>query len=70
VDLFNLAVEDRVVFVPGDPFYVDGRRSNALRLNFSCSDENTIDTGMRRLGRAINRLLESSSRPELETGVG
>lgn len=58
LELFELAVEDKVVFVPGDPFYIDGRRSNALRLNFSCSDEDTIDTGMQRLGKAISRLMD------------
>lgn len=56
LDLFELAVEDKVVFVPGDPFYVDGRRSNALRLNFSCVDAETIDCGIQRLGGAIGRL--------------
>lgn len=61
VELFDLAVEDKVVFVPGDPFYVDGRHSNAMRLNFSCADEATIDAGMRSLGRAIARLMDAGS---------
>jgi len=59
LDLFELAVEDKVVFVPGDPFYIDGRRSSAMRLNFSCVDEETIETGIRRLGTAIGRLMEN-----------
>lgn len=58
LDLFELAVEDKVVFVPGDPFYVDDRRSNALRLNFSCVDEATIETGIARLGSAMHRLMD------------
>lgn len=64
LDLFELAVEDKVVFVPGDPFYVDGRRSNTLRLNFSCVDEQTIETGIERLGNAISRLMEAGSQGE------
>lgn len=59
LDLFELAVEDKVVFVPGDPFYIDGRRSSAMRLNFSCVDEETIETGIGRLGTAIGRLMET-----------
>jgi len=60
LELFELAVEDKVVFVPGDPFYVDGRRSNALRLNFSCVDEQTIETGIQRLGTAVQRLMAAA----------
>jgi len=57
MDLFELAVKDKVVFVPGDPFYVNKTDVNTLRLNFSCVDEETIDIGIQRLGRAIDRLL-------------
>lgn len=69
VDLFDLAVTEKVVFVPGDPFYVDGRRSNAMRLNFSCADEATIHLGMQRLGGAISRLQAAPPR-ERESGRG
>lgn len=58
LDLFDLAVKDKVVFVPGDPFYVRGQRHNTLRLNFSCADEATIETGIERLGRAIGKLIK------------
>jgi 2-aminoadipate transaminase len=57
VDLFDLAVQDKVVFVPGDPFYVRGARHSTLRLNFSCSDVDTIEVGMQRLGKAMRRLM-------------
>jgi 2-aminoadipate transaminase len=60
VDLFELAVEDKVVFVPGDPFYVRGKRHNTLRLNFSCSDTDTIKVGIGRLGKAIRKLMETT----------
>lgn len=58
-DLFELAVKDKVVFVPGDPFYVRGKRHNTLRLNFSCSDTDTIALGIERLGNAIRKLAEN-----------
>ena len=59
MDLFELAVEDKVVFVPGDPFYVRGDRHNTLRLNFSCTDVDTIDVGIGRLGKAIQKLMRT-----------
>lgn len=56
MDLFNLAVKEKVVFVPGDPFYVNKKGVNTLRLNFSCVDGDTIQIGIKRLGEAISRL--------------
>lgn len=61
MDLFELAVKDKVVFVPGDPFYVRGDRHNTLRLNFSCTDAPTTDVGIARLGRAIRTLMEKAA---------
>ena len=58
MDLFNLAVKEKVVFVPGEPFYVNNNGANALRLNFSCVDKQTIDTGIKRLGKSIYQLQE------------
>ncbi len=57
LDLFELAVKENVVFVPGDPFYIDRTRTRTMRLNFSCVDEATIETGIERLGKAIRKLL-------------
>ncbi|MBN1599649.1 MAG: PLP-dependent aminotransferase family protein [Bacteroidales bacterium] len=57
MDLFNLAIKRKVAFVPGNPFYTDGRdRYSTLRLNFSCSNEAAIETGIKRLGEAIMEL--------------
>jgi 2-aminoadipate transaminase len=60
-----MAAIDKVVFVPGDPFYVRGLRHNTLRLNFSCSDVDTIDLGIGRLGKAIRKLMETVTGPGL-----
>lgn len=57
MDLFELAVKDKVIFVPGQPFYVNDGAINTLRLNFSCVGENTIKIGIERLAKAINELL-------------
>jgi 2-aminoadipate transaminase len=59
LDLFDLAVKDKVIFVPGDPFYVNKARTSTMRLNFSCVDEETIEIGIGRLGNAIRELLRT-----------
>jgi 2-aminoadipate transaminase len=56
--LFDLAIQDKVAFVPGNPFYVDRLETDTLRLNFSCVDEETIELGMQRLGGAVTKLLD------------
>ncbi len=56
MDLFRLAVKGKVVFVPGEPFYVNTNGANSLRLNFSCVDKLTIDKGIKRLGESIYKL--------------
>ncbi|MBN2299037.1 MAG: PLP-dependent aminotransferase family protein [Deltaproteobacteria bacterium] len=56
--LFDLAIKDKVAFVPGNPFYINREHTNTLRLNFSCVDEQTIADGISRLGKAIRQLLK------------
>ena len=58
MDLFNLAIEQKVAFVPGMPFYTDGGGQNTLRLNFSNASEATIDQGITRLCRCIKDFLK------------
>ncbi len=55
--LLDLAIKDKVVFVPGDTFYVKNDRLNSMRLNFSCVDEGSIRIGIERLAKAIRQLL-------------
>jgi 2-aminoadipate transaminase len=55
--LLDIAVKDKVIFVPGDPFYINRKETNTMRLNFSCMDEATIRVGIKRLGNAIRQLL-------------
>ncbi len=57
LELFEKAVKDKVVFVPGDPFYINKTRTNTLRLNFSCVDEENINIGIERLGKSIKELI-------------
>ena len=57
MDLFKMAIKDKVAFVPGDPFYVDGQQHNTMRLSFTTVDEATIDTGIQRLAHATRQFL-------------
>ncbi|HEX3014436.1 MAG TPA: PLP-dependent aminotransferase family protein, partial [Methanobacterium sp.] len=57
MDLFELAIKENVAFVPGQAFYVDGSGINSLRLNFSNSNEEQIEEGIKRLGNAIKKLI-------------
>lgn len=56
MDLFPLAVKEGVVFVPGDPFYTSRKSTNTFRLNFSCSDPETIKKGIAILGKVLNEI--------------
>jgi len=55
--LLKLATKENVAFVPGKAFYVDGGGDNTLRLNFSNSDEEKIEVGIKRLAKVIKRVL-------------
>jgi 2-aminoadipate transaminase len=57
LELFDRAVEEKIAFVPGTPFFVDGGGKNNMRLNFSNSDEDRINEGIRQLGRIMKNLL-------------
>jgi 2-aminoadipate transaminase len=53
MELFERAIEKKVAFVPGNPFYPGDRDPRTMRLNYSCSDEATIEEGVRRLASAL-----------------
>lgn len=57
MELFERAIKEKVAFVPGAPFYVDGGGSRTLRLNFSNSDVARIEAGIIRLSKAISEML-------------
>jgi 2-aminoadipate transaminase len=62
-DILREAVEERVAFVPGSPFFDDGSGKNTMRLNFSNATPEKIEEGIARLGKVIRRALER--RPEV-----
>ena len=56
ISLFQKALDKKVAFVPGDPFYVDEKGVNTMRLNYTNADSETIEEGIRRLGELMQEL--------------
>jgi len=62
-ELLKLAVmEERVAFIPGNAFGVNGSvlGSNCMRLNFSHHSLDLIEEGIARLGRAVKKSLANN----------
>jgi 2-aminoadipate transaminase len=57
-DLLARALRDNVAFVPGEAAFLDGRGRNAMRLNFSGSDEDAIREGIRRIGEVVTEQVD------------
>ncbi|ABF46378.1 PLP-dependent aminotransferase family protein [Deinococcus geothermalis] len=58
VPLLARAVERKVAFVPGSPFYALGGGANTMRLSYSSATPEQIDRGIRALGETIRAALE------------
>jgi 2-aminoadipate transaminase len=54
------AVEHKVVFVPGAPFFVDGRGRNCLRLTFASLTPERIQQGIRSLAQVVREALDKA----------
>jgi len=57
-DLFKVAIEENVAFVPGTVFYCDGKGRNTLRINFSYMSKEMNEEGVKRLANAIKKLMK------------
>lgn len=57
-ELLAEAVESKVAFIPGKPFYALGGGENTFRLNFSNASDAQIEEGIARLGAVLRRYLE------------
>jgi len=57
LDLFPKAVEEKVAYVPGAPFYPNGGPDNTMRLNFSATKPDKIREGVRRLSVMIKKTM-------------
>ena len=56
-ELFKIAIEENVAFVPGTVFYCDGTGKNTLRINFSFMSKEMNEEGVKRLANAIKKLM-------------
>ncbi len=54
-ELLERALEERVAFIPGAPFYAGGGGAGSLRLNFSYCTPQKIEEGVARLGRLLRK---------------
>ena len=52
-EVLKVAIEKRVAFVPGAPFYPAGGGHNTMRLNFSFANPEKIQEGISRLGKVL-----------------
>ena len=66
-ELLARAIAQRVIFVAGSAFYVDGTGHNTVRLSFSSPPIDRIREGVRRLGSAFMR--ESSESGKVRVGL-
>lgn len=57
MNLFQEALKENVAFVPGVPFYINKRDCATFRLNYSCSEPETIRTGIAKLAQSFNKQL-------------
>jgi 2-aminoadipate transaminase len=64
VKLSEGAMAEGVAFVPGAPFFPDGRGRNNLRLAFSRIDDEMIPEGVRRLAGLIRQAVKELSRDD------
>jgi 2-aminoadipate transaminase len=56
-EVFKVAVERKVAFVPGNAFYPCGGGENTMRLNFSNATPDKIREGIARLGQVLSEKL-------------
>ncbi|MEA4848094.1 MAG: PLP-dependent aminotransferase family protein [Clostridiaceae bacterium] len=54
--LLQKVLQQKVAFVPGEPFYPNGGNANHCRLNYSCMSEDKIVEGITRLGKALKSM--------------
>jgi 2-aminoadipate transaminase len=66
-DLLPAAVEQKVAYVPGKPFYPYEDKDNTLRLNFSNATPEMIIEGTKRLGKVFRENVKAVSPKKQDT---
>jgi DNA-binding transcriptional MocR family regulator len=62
--LLREATNERVAFVIGEPFHIDGGGHQHIRLSYASPEEATITEGIHRIGDAMRRIQERRSQRE------
>lgn len=60
-DLLPVAVEQKVAYVPGKPFFPYEDKDNSLRLNFSNANPEMIREGIKRLGKVFQENVKTGN---------
>lgn len=58
-EMFKEAIEENVAYVPGGPFFADGKGQNTMRLSFCFPNVEDIDEGIKRLGKIIKKRIKN-----------
>jgi len=57
-EMFKEAIEENVAYIPGAPFFADGKGKNTMRLSFCYPRMEDIDEGIKRLGKVIKKRIK------------
>jgi 2-aminoadipate transaminase len=57
-EMFKEAIKENVAYVPGGPFFADGKGKNTMRLSFCYPSLENIDQGIKRLGGVIKKRIK------------
>lgn len=69
-ELLELAEREGVTFSPGDLFFPNNHRAEFFRMCFIQNDEEAIERGIERLGRAVRLLFAKALRAKAQTDAG
>jgi 2-aminoadipate transaminase len=58
-EMLEEAIEENVAYVPGAPFYADGKGQNTMRLSFCYPSEEDIEEGIKRIGNVIKKKIKN-----------
>ncbi len=58
-EMFKEAIKENVAYVPGGPFFADGKGQNTMRLSFCYPSVEEIDEGIKRLGKVIKKRIKN-----------
>lgn len=58
-EMFKEAIKENVAYVPGGPFYADGKGQNTMRLSFCYPSEEDIEEGIKRIGNLIKKKIKN-----------